>query len=96
MKLREHILKILPKYYDPVVQGKKTFEIRKNDRDFQVDDWVKLLEFDGKEFTGNFVNAVITYITPYQQREGYVVFSIQMYGFGCHNEDTINQILNNA
>ncbi|MEG0259568.1 MAG: DUF3850 domain-containing protein [Lysinibacillus sp.] len=33
-----HDLKILPEYLEAVVSGKKTFEIRKNDRDFQVGD----------------------------------------------------------
>lgn len=38
MKLHE--LKIKHKYFVDVVEGKKTFELRKNDRDYQVDDLI--------------------------------------------------------
>ena len=38
MKLHE--LKIKRTYHDDVIAGRKTFEIRKNDRDFQVGDLV--------------------------------------------------------
>lgn len=94
MKLREHVLKILPEYHNAVVKGDKTFEIRKNDRDFMVGDWVKLLEFDGEKITGNYINARITYVTNYEQKDDYVVFSIQTYGFGYHSEDTLQKIVN--
>ena len=33
-----HNIKIKKKYYDAVLSGEKTFEIRKNDRDYQVGD----------------------------------------------------------
>lgn len=41
-----HDLKIWPTYYKPVFDGSKTFEVRKNDRDFQQGDTVMLREFD--------------------------------------------------
>ena len=94
MKLREHVLKILPEYHKAVLKGDKTFEIRKNDRDFRIGDWIKLLEFDGEKITGNYINARITYVTNYEQKDNYVVFSIQKSGFGYHNEDTIQKIVN--
>lgn len=94
MKIQEHVLKILPEYHEAVAKGDKTFEIRKNDRGFKVGDWIKLLEYDGEKFTGNYVNAQITYLTNYEQKEDYVVFSIKTYGFGYHNEDTLQKILN--
>lgn len=93
MKLREHILKILPEYYDAVVQGEKTFEIRKNDRDYRIGDWVKMLEYDGEKFTGKFVNIRISYITSYEQKDDYVVFSFERHAFGYHNVDTIQKLL---
>lgn len=34
----DHNLKILPEYYIAVSDGSKTFEIRKNDRDFHLGD----------------------------------------------------------
>lgn len=42
----KHELKIWPQYYHRVKDGSKTFEIRKNDRDFQVGDTVILIYFD--------------------------------------------------
>ena len=39
-----HELKIWPKYYEEVSMGHKTFEIRKNDRDFKKGDTLILKE----------------------------------------------------
>ena len=40
--MRYHRLKTLPPYFERVQSGQKTFEIRKNDRDFQVGDILEL------------------------------------------------------
>lgn len=71
-----HVLKIAPEFYEAVLTGIKTFEIRRNDRNFKIDDSIVLREyFDGK-YTDRFpLAAHITYITNYAQQEGYVVFS---------------------
>jgi ASC-1-like (ASCH) protein len=42
----EHELKIYPKYFEDVILGKKTFEIRKNDRKYCVGDVLLLKEWD--------------------------------------------------
>ncbi|MFD1485377.1 DUF3850 domain-containing protein [Lacticaseibacillus baoqingensis] len=70
-------LKIMPEYFDPVARRVKTFEIRKNDRDYQVGDVLRLREFDGVSYTGRLVRVIVTYITDYAQRDGYVVMSIR-------------------
>lgn len=41
-----HELKIWPQYYARVADGSKTFEVRDNDRDFQLGDTVILHEYD--------------------------------------------------
>lgn len=41
-----HSLKIWPQYYDRLLTGEKTFEIRKNDRGFQAGDSITLAEWD--------------------------------------------------
>ena len=47
--MRYHRLKTLAPYWERVQSGEKTFEIRKNDRDFQVGDIVELEYYDPKE-----------------------------------------------
>jgi hypothetical protein len=74
----KHFLKIQPQYFKEVCTGKKSFEIRKNDRNFQVGDLLYLQEFDleEQEYTGRVVERKITYITDYAQQENYVVMAI--------------------
>lgn len=43
--IRVHRLKTLAPYWERIQQGTKTFEIRKNDRDFQVGDLLELEYF---------------------------------------------------
>lgn len=73
--MKVHKLKILPEYYKAQIEGKKNFEIRKNDRGYQVGDWILLKEYNPeiKKFTGRKVTVEVTYITNYQQKDGYVV-----------------------
>lgn len=47
-----HELKILPEYFEAVASGKKQFELRKDDRDYQVGDFIDFCEWNGKEYTG--------------------------------------------
>lgn len=39
-----HILKLHEKYWNDVMSGRKTFELRKNDRDFKVGDRIHFLK----------------------------------------------------
>lgn len=73
-----HYLKILPEYYEAVATGKKSFEIRKNDRNYQVGDTLVIQEYfpDTDKFSGRSVLREITYITEYAQKENYVVMAI--------------------
>lgn len=43
--IKIHELKILPEYFEAVFKGDKTFEIRKDDRGFEVGDILILKEF---------------------------------------------------
>ena len=51
MKLHE--LKILHKYLVDVDLGKKTFELRKNDRDYQVGDLIRFIDIREDDSTDN-------------------------------------------
>ena len=51
MKLHE--LKILHEYLVDVDLGKKTFELRKNDRDYQVGDLIRFIDIREDDSTAN-------------------------------------------
>ena len=73
-----HELKIYPKYFEEVMNGNKTFEVRKNDRHFKVGDAIVLNEWDNIKYTGRKIHAVITYIlddTFIGLEKGYVAFA---------------------
>ena len=70
-------LKLHTDYFQDVLEETKTFEIRRNDRDFQVGQIVCLREFDNHNmYTGNAVSRIITYVTDYEQAEDFVVFGM--------------------
>lgn len=73
-----HKLKIQPQYFIEVCTGKKSFEIRKNDRNFQVGDKLLLKEFESetRSYTGRVIERKITYITDYAQQDDYIVMAI--------------------
>ncbi|WP_144787851.1 DUF3850 domain-containing protein [Lysinibacillus fusiformis] len=71
-----HELKTLPEYFGPVADGIKTFEIRKNDRGYQVGDLLLLKEYDDA-FTGNAVLKEVTYLTADYQQIDYVTLAIK-------------------
>lgn len=55
---KTHELKIYPKYFEAILDGKKTFEIRKDDRDFQVGDSIVLKEWDNIKYSGREIQAL--------------------------------------
>lgn len=55
--------KILPEYFDAVEDGRKNFEIRKDEDGFVVGDYVRLKEWDDNNgYTGRSLERRITYI----------------------------------
>lgn len=52
MSRQHHYLKTETQYYQKVEKGIKTFELRKNDRDFKVGDVLHLEETINGEYTG--------------------------------------------
>lgn len=74
-----HDLKILPEYFKEVIKGIKTFEIRKNDRPYQVGDTLVLHEWENGRYTGEVAKKTITYILNDNSGfvlKGHVVMSI--------------------
>lgn len=62
MSSNTHELKILPQWFADVSTGKKNFEIRRNDRDFKVGDYLLLKEWDKGRYTGREITKRIQYI----------------------------------
>jgi hypothetical protein len=86
-----HELKILPQYFKAVADGSKTFEIRKNDRDYKTGDILVLKEYENGAYTGREITKEISYILkdaqPYGLHEGYCIASLKQNGIALHNID---------
>lgn len=79
--MKVHYLKIKEEYYRDVMIGLKTFELRKNDRDFQVGDILMLIKLDEKgNETDKVIRKKVTYILKdcpqYGLKEGYAILGI--------------------
>ena len=74
----KHELKLETDYFGAVLAGFKTFEIRFNDRNYQIGDVLVLKEWEwfNESFTGRVIEKKVTYLTNYAQKDGYVVMSI--------------------
>ncbi|WP_461632044.1 ASCH/PUA domain-containing protein [Labilibaculum euxinus] len=78
----KHLLKILPEYFEEVVKGTKTFEVRKNDRGFEVGDILILAEYSIsiQSFTGRVIEKKVTYILEggsFGVEKGFVVMGLK-------------------
>lgn len=75
-----HKLKTYPNFFQVVEKGEKTFEVRKNDRNFKIGDNIILDEYDPIEnmYSGRHIHATITYImddnNPFINLKDYVIF----------------------
>lgn len=87
-EIKKHELKCWPEYFRAIVANEKLFEVRLNDRDFQVGDILQLREWnpDTKTYTGAYISRKVTYIlegmgklnSPSSAlRIGYVVMSLE-------------------
>ena len=79
----EHKLKILSKYYAAILQGKKTFEVRKDDRSFQEGDTLLLQETvtpNGCGYTGREMKVDVTYVLRDSEyvKDGYCIMGIKV------------------
>lgn len=76
-----HDLKILPEWFNAVISGVKTFEIRKDDRNYQPRDELLLREWDGTAYTGRTCKADVTMVLRGEYcREGYCTMAIRVHG----------------
>lgn len=76
-----HALKTYPEYFKDIQDGKKTFEVRKDDRKFMEGDKILLQEFNPEEpeYTGKEWEGTITYIMRDAEfvKKGFCIFGIK-------------------
>jgi hypothetical protein len=88
-----HELKIWPPFFQDILSGRKTFDVRRNDRKFKIGDMIRFREWEPKEhghqdapyYTGRECSATISYILdPRPNRDpdcglvaGYVVLGLK-------------------
>jgi hypothetical protein len=92
-KLGVHILKCWPEFLDAISDGRKTFELRRDDRDYLVGDTLELREYDPAtdQFLARSCVVFVTYVMragrpayPLDDRateglrEGYVIMGITL------------------
>ena len=82
-----HRVKLNPIYFDRIISCQKTFEIRKNDRDYQVGDRLSMYPDHPR---GTFVHSGIerrnievevVYISIFEQKDGYCVLGIKLISY---------------
>lgn len=78
---RLHFLKSYAAFFDDVKYGHRLFEVRRDDREFEVDDFVCLMKFScyGERFLGEFVlyRIVSLYVLDAIGIPGFIAFTIE-------------------
>ena len=77
-----HELKVLPMYFSMLLDGTKSYELRKFDRDYKVGDYLVLSEYVNKEYSGRkllaVIRSIIANVPEYGLMEGYCILSISI------------------
>ena len=76
-----HELKIFPQYYEAVKNGSKNFELRKNNRDYHVQDTIVLRAWDGEKYLDKeplerTVKYVLKDCPEFGLMDGYVILGL--------------------
>ncbi len=87
-----HELKTWIEPFSAVWSGRKTYEIRKNDRNFQTGDTLRLREWDrhGLVYTGREISALVDYTTEgpaWDVMPGVIVMSIHVLSWRSTPDD---------
>lgn len=80
MPKQHHYLKTVNPYFRAIESGNKTFEVRFNDRNYQVGDVLHLQEFSQpNDYSGRVIDAEVTYLLddPAFCKDGYVILGIK-------------------
>ena len=77
--MKTHKLKTWPEYFPHIVSGAKTFEVRRNDRNYAIGDTLWLQEWnpETEEYTGRSCMVKVGYVADLASLcEGFVGMSI--------------------
>ena len=96
-----HHVKSWPEFFQPILAGTRRHELRKNDRDYQINDLLILHEWipGSGSYTGRTAEAVITSMTSAEfpcavsengLTEGYCIFTVKITG---HAEQPVTSLL---
>lgn len=78
MTMKIHVLKLTQPFFNDVFFNRKDFELRKNDRDYKVGDYLKLVEYPSEN--PRYIFKVIKYILyggVYGLADGYVILGLK-------------------
>ena len=73
-------IKCHPPFFAAIVSGEKTFEVRKNDRNYKSGDKLLIQEYHPENgYTGKEWEGIITYLLDHPDycKKGFVVFGIK-------------------
>ncbi|MBI4151771.1 DUF3850 domain-containing protein [Candidatus Woesearchaeota archaeon] len=79
----KHEKKVLPEYFQKILEGKKTFELRLADWTCREGDVLVLREWDSlkKEFTGRIIEKEITYVFKTKDVSFWPQEDVDKYGY---------------
>lgn len=90
-RMKTHELKCWPEFFLAVQAWKKVFEIRHNDRGFEVGDILWLREWDPTtaDYSGESVRRAISYITDFPDglKDGYVCMGLSARADNAEDDD---------
>lgn len=86
-----HQLKTWPIYFKEILSGTKSFEVRKNDREFSVGDFLALNEFAEGKHTGRCCMVEVVYILDDISfvKDGFVILGIRPCCIGSRSNDLL-------
>lgn len=79
-----HELKTWPRFFQPLLDGIKKFELREDDRNFQVGDILNLREYipETSDYSGRFIKFMVVYKLTHADfpkgiQPGYCILGLQ-------------------
>lgn len=75
----EHDIKTAAGFFEDSKAGIKPFELRKNDRDYKVGDFLKMKRYKNGEYTGDTIRKEITYVLEDFEglKQGYCILGVK-------------------